>query len=185
MYFEHIIYSAAIAIIVGLIFLRYTGRDQAWVIIPISLIPDIDHVNNIVWDWGWLPVQQKIVPLFEIGLFHNLMGALILSIPIIVVLLLFKVRFTDAVIYTVIGLAAHMFEDWLVYPATYHFLYPINTVAYGLNIITETADLGFAGSQVLLVGLFILVVAICLRYYLLSNGWIMKKEEIEGVEKCS
>lgn len=185
MYFEHIIYSAAIAIIVGLIFLRYTGREQAWVIIPISLIPDIDHVNNIIWDWGLLPLSQKIIPIFYIGLLHNLMGVIVLFIPIVAVLLLFKVKFTDALIYTVIGLAAHQFEDYLVYPATYHFLYPINSEAYGLNIIPETADLGFAGSQVLLVGLFILAVVIGIRYYLLSNGWIMKKEEIDGVEKCS
>jgi membrane-bound metal-dependent hydrolase YbcI (DUF457 family) len=185
MYLEHIIYSAAIAIIVGLVFLRYTGRDQAWVIIPISLIPDIDHINNIIWDWGLLPVPHKLVPIFDIGLFHNIMGVVILSIFVIAILSLVKMRFTDALIYSVIGLSAHLFEDYLVYPATYHFLYPLNTNPYGLNLIPENADMGFAGTQVLIVGILFLSFAICLRYYLNSNGWVLKKENNDGVEKCS
>lgn len=186
MYFEHIIYSAAIAIIVGLIFLRYTSRDQAWVIIPISLIPDIDHVNNIIWDWKWLPLPQKLVPFLSIGVLHNILGALIIASLVIAVLLLFKMKVTDAIIYTTIGLTAHMFEDYLVYPpASYQFLYPLNSVKYGINLIPETADLGFAGTQVLIVGLLFLAFAICLRYYLSSNGWLTKKEELSQGEECS
>jgi membrane-bound metal-dependent hydrolase YbcI (DUF457 family) len=177
MYFEHIIYSAAIAIIVGLIFLRYTGRDQAWVIIPISLLPDIDHINNIIWDFGLLPVPQKLVPFLDIGLLHNLMGVAIISVFVVAILSLVKMRFTDAIIYSVIGLTAHLFEDYLVYPATYHFLYPINSAPYGLNIIPETSDMIIAGSQVLIVGLIFFASAICLRYYLMSNGWLHKKED--------
>jgi membrane-bound metal-dependent hydrolase YbcI (DUF457 family) len=177
MYFEHIIYSAAIAIIVGLIFLRYTGRDQAWVIIPISLLPDIDHINNIIWDFGLLPVPQKLVPFLDIGLLHNLMGVAIISVFVVAILSLVKMRFTDAIIYSVIGLTAHLFEDYLVYPATYHFLYPLNSVSYGLNAIPEKVDLIIASSQVLIVGLALLAFALCLRYYLTSNGWLHKKED--------
>jgi hypothetical protein len=41
-YIEHIIYSAALAVIVGMIFSRYTGRDPSWIIIALAFVPDID-----------------------------------------------------------------------------------------------------------------------------------------------
>ena len=41
-FLEHLIYSAALAVIVGMIFSRTTGRDPSWIIIAVALVPDID-----------------------------------------------------------------------------------------------------------------------------------------------
>jgi hypothetical protein len=41
---EHLIYSTAIAIIAGMIWYKYTGRDPSWIIIASAYAPDFDIV---------------------------------------------------------------------------------------------------------------------------------------------
>ena len=48
MLLEHLIYSAALALIVGIIFMHYTKRDPTWIIILMTIMPDVDYVVNKV-----------------------------------------------------------------------------------------------------------------------------------------
>ena len=43
---EHFIYSAALAILVGMVFYQYTRRDPSWIIIICALVPDLDVIAN-------------------------------------------------------------------------------------------------------------------------------------------
>ena len=44
MLFEHLIYSTAIAIIAGMLWYKYTGRDPSWIIIASAFAPDFNIV---------------------------------------------------------------------------------------------------------------------------------------------
>jgi len=46
MLLEHLIYSAALALIVGIFFVRYTKRDPTWIIVLMTIAPDVDYVVN-------------------------------------------------------------------------------------------------------------------------------------------
>jgi hypothetical protein len=48
MLFEHWIYSTAIAIIVGMLYHKFTGRDYFLIIIASAYAPDIDVIANTV-----------------------------------------------------------------------------------------------------------------------------------------
>ena len=52
MLFEHWIYSIAIAIIVGMIYYRFTGRDYSWIIIASAYIPDSDMFIDTIKEEG-------------------------------------------------------------------------------------------------------------------------------------
>ncbi len=49
MILEHWIYSTAIAIIMGMIYYKYTGRDHLWIIIGSSYAPDMDVIADSVF----------------------------------------------------------------------------------------------------------------------------------------
>ena len=42
---EHLLYSAALAVIVDMIFSRSMGRDLLWIIIAVAFEPDIDFAR--------------------------------------------------------------------------------------------------------------------------------------------
>ena len=176
MYIEHLIYSAALAIIIGMVFLRYTGRDQAWLIVPISLVPDLDHLNNIIWELGMMDSPQRLIPYLSIGWFHNLLGVITISIGIAALLSQFKIRFFDAMIYSLIGCSAHLFADYISYPPSYSFLYPLSPTKYGINILPETGNAIIGDTTIIGIGLIVLCISIGVRYYVTSNGLTTKKD---------
>lgn len=178
MYLEHILYSAALAIVVGTIMIKYGRKDMAWLIIPISLIPDIDHFNHVLWDYGLLPFYTYLIPYLKIGMFHTFAAIVVFTIIVSIVLWkVVKVPFYDAVIYSAVGYTAHLLEDYFVYPPAYPMLYPFTTKLYGNNFIPETGDIfGVAGTQVLGMGLVLLMVAIGIRFYSEDSGWIKVKD---------
>jgi len=45
---EHIIYSAALAILVGMVFYLSTGRDPSWILLVCAWAPDLDEIANPV-----------------------------------------------------------------------------------------------------------------------------------------
>ena len=174
MYLEHLIYSAALAIIVGMVFLRFTGRNQAWLIIPISLIPDLDHINNIIWELGIMDYPHRLIPYFSIGWFHNLLGITAISIGVAALLSQFKLRFIDVMIYSLIGCSSHLIEDYIAYPPSYQFLYPFSSSEYGINILSETGNVIIGDTTIIGIGLLLLGISIGIRYYATNNGWIIK-----------
>ena len=176
---EHIIYSAALAILVGMIFYRFTGRDSSWIIILCAWIPDIDLIaNGVLNRFGFTLLFEghKITH----GVFHNIAMMVIFGILVAFLLNPFGIRFFDALFFAVIGFGAHLFEDALVYKAGYPYLWPFlsKDLGFGLlpNILTEENYFrdffGIANTYVLIVGLVVLLVAIIIRTYAEGPAWI-------------
>ena len=65
------------------------------------------------------------------GDLHNILLLIGFSVLFATVLHLFGIRFTDALICSAVGIAAHFIEDALVYHPAYAFLWPITTQTFG------------------------------------------------------
>ncbi len=176
---EHIIYSAALAILVGMLFYRFTGRDSSWIIILCAWIPDIDLIANSVL------TRSGFTLLFEghritHGVFHNIAIMVIFGILVAFLLHPFGIRFFDAFFFAVIGFGAHLVEDALVYKAGYPFLWPFSSEDLGIgllpNILSEEKYFrnffGIANSDVVIVGVVFLLVALLIRTYWEGSTWI-------------
>ena len=169
MYIEHIFYSAALAVIIGMVFSRYTGRDPSWIIIAVAFVPDIDSILER------LPVllPRIIVPGTILhGDFHTIPALIVFSLLIATVLQGFGIRFIDGLLCSAIGIAAHFFEDALVYNPSYTFLWPITSHTFRLGILEGPRNLfGIANSSVLLIGIILLVLAVLVRTHVEGTGW--------------
>ena len=176
---EHIVYSTALAIIVGMLCLRYTGRDVSWIIIVLAWAPDTDL---------FISTLLRIVRFrhrfdgFTIvhGTFHNIAAMVIFAVVIMLILHPFGIRYLDAFVLSIIGFGAHLIEDALVYPHGYMLLWPLYQSNVGLgwllasaNEETYTADFfHIANTQVLFIGLVLLLIAILIRARYEGSGWI-------------
>lgn len=176
---EHILYSSAIAIILGMVFLHYTGRDYSWIIILCSWAPDLDMaVNPILSRLGFtlLYSGHRIAH----GDFHNLAIMVIFGIGMAFLLRPLGIRLLDSFVYSVIGFGAHLFEDALVFKVGYRFLWPFSSKIMGLGLLTHIQSeeyyinnfFGIANTGVLIIGLVLLSAAIIIRTYVEGGTWI-------------
>ena len=176
---EHIIYSTAIAILVGMLYFNYTGRDHSWIIILYAWAPDIDLLVNPVLNrlgFTFLYVGHRITH----GDFHNIAIMVIFGILMAFLLHPFGIKFVDGFFFSVIGFGAHLFEDALVYKVGYPFLWPLSLKVMGLGLLTEMQSeeyyirnfFGIANTGVLITGLIFLSVAILIRTYFEGKTWI-------------
>jgi hypothetical protein len=176
---EHIIYSTAIAILVGMLFYRFTGRDSSWIIILVAFVPDIDFIaNRVLTTFGFTLLFEghRITH----GVFHNIAIMVIFGILMALLLHPFGIRFFDALFFTIIGFGAHLFEDALVYKVGYPYLWPFSSEDLGIgllpNIISEENYFrnffGIASTEVLIVGVVFLLVALIIRTYVEGSTWI-------------
>ncbi len=173
---EHIIYSTAIAIIVGMVYYRYTKREYPWIIIASAYAPDIDiaadsllRMLNITLLISGRPIQH--------GDFHNLAALILYAFLISMLLKLISIRFMDAFVFSGIGFGAHIFEDMLISPLNqgYAVLLPLSDKKIGLGLLKENPDLyGIADSEVLIIGILLLEMCIILRILLEGKGWIKR-----------
>jgi hypothetical protein len=176
---EHIIYSVALAILVGMLFYRFTGRDSSWIIILCAWVPDIDLIANGVL------TRSGFTLLFEghrisHGVFHNIAIMVIFGILVAFLLHPFGIRFFDAFFFAVIGFGAHLVEDALVYKVGYPYLWPFSSEDLGIgllpNILSEEnyfrTFFGIANTEVLIIGLVFLLVALLIRTYWEGSTWI-------------
>jgi membrane-bound metal-dependent hydrolase YbcI (DUF457 family) len=167
-FIEHIIYSAALAVIVGMIFSRSIGRDPSLIIIAIAFVPDIDFDLEIIQKWAWLDSPCRI----HHGDLHNVLFLVVFSLLLAGVLRYFGIRFIDGLICSAIGIAVHFFEDILVLNPAYAFLWPYSTKIFGLGIMDKTRNLfGIANSTVLLAGIILLAGAVLLRTLIEGTDW--------------
>jgi hypothetical protein len=175
---EHLVYSAALAILVGMLFFRFTGRDSSWIIILLSFAPDIDFFATILH-------RFRITVFFEgnaayHGMFHNIGAMFIFGIIFALVLYAFEVRFFDALFFSLIGFGAHLVEDALVYSEGYAFLWPLSHQTLGLGWITSAASeesyranfFHIANTDVLFIGVVFLLIAMFIRTRVEGSGWI-------------
>jgi hypothetical protein len=178
MLLEHLIYSAALALIVGIIFMHYTKRDPTWIIILMTIMPDVDYVVNKVM----LAIGFNYPVIINHGDFHNLVGLTVFCVLGALVFHKFGVRFGDALLCSIIGYLAHFLEDYIVYPPAYCYFYPFSFRDYGINLIPETANLIVVGSEVLIPGIIIFCIALYLRKMYDGDGLAMHRYVIESID---
>jgi len=176
---EHIVYSTALAILIGMLFHKYTGRDCSWIIILCAWAPDIDLIaNGVLTRFGFTLLFEghKI----SHGVFHTIAMMVIFGIMVAFLLHPFGLRFFDAFLFSVIGFGAHLVEDILVYSVAYPVLWPFSSedLGWGLlpNILTEEEYVRdffrIANTEMLIVGVVFLLVAIIIRTYVEGPKWI-------------
>jgi hypothetical protein len=167
-YIEHIIYSAALAVIIGMIFSRYTGRDPSWIIIAIAFVPDIDYALSEIHEWTRLDVPFDI----HHGDLHNVLFLMVFSLLFAGVLRYFGIRFVDGLICSAIGIAAHFCEDLLVFNPAYAFLWPFTSKIFSWGILKGHLNFfEIANSTVLLIGIILFCGALLLRTRIEGTGW--------------
>lgn len=159
---EHIFYSGAIAILIGMVFYKYTGRDSSWIVILCAWAPDLD--------------------LFLLhGAFHNIAFMIIFGMFMAFLLKSFGIKFLDAFFFSVIGFGMHLFEDAMVFDVAYPFLWPFSTINKGLELFPDAISssgryianfLRIANTEILIVGLLFLLLAIIIRTYFEGPTWI-------------
>jgi hypothetical protein len=177
MLFEHVIYSAALAILVGMVFYHYTGRDSSWIIILCAWAPDAEGILDIILrtvgfnlDWAYI---------FNI-VFHTVAAMIIFGLIMAFLLQIFGMRFADVFFFSIIGYGAHLLEDAVVYKSGYFYLWPFVWKRLGIglipNIFSEETYVrnffGIANADVFIIGMAFLLVAIVIRTWYEGPAWI-------------
>jgi hypothetical protein len=179
MIIEHLFYSAAIAIIVGMLYYKITGRDYSWIIIFCALVPDFDVIaNKFLNKFGLLLVFEGQTSYH--GTFHNVAMMVIFGIIVAFLLLPFGIKFFDSAFFLIIGFGAHLFEDALVYKSGYKFLWPLSSQAMGIGLLPDIMNeenyirdfFGIANTEILLIGSMFLIIAVTVRTYFDGPTWI-------------
>ena len=160
MFIEYLIYSAALAVIVGMFFSRFKGTDPSWIIIAVAFVPEIDFVLQELRKIPGITLPFVI----RHGDFHNILALIFFSLVIAAAASAIGMWFPDAFVCAVIGIAAHFFEDALIADPAYRFFWPFSLENSGIGIMTETRDIfGIANSEVLVIGILLLALALCMR----------------------
>ena len=175
---EHLVYTSALAVITGMLFFRFTGRDTSWIIILVSYAPDLDKVAEAVLHH--LRIGAFSGHNVPNGIFHNIAAMVVFGVIVAFLLHPLGIRYFDAFLFTVIGFGAHLFEDALVYPAGYAYFWPFSGEKTGLGWLPvggseEIYNANFfhiANAEVLFIGLCIFLVAILIRTRIDGPGWI-------------
>jgi membrane-bound metal-dependent hydrolase YbcI (DUF457 family) len=180
MIIEHIFYSAALAVLVGMIFYRYTGRDPSWIIIICSLAPDMDELANPLLRRLGIRLLLDGSPI-QHGTFHNIAFMVVFGIAVAFLLHPFGLKFLDSLFLSLLGFWAHLIEDALVYDPGWNILWPISSQEVGFGLLPRIingerykADFFYlADSDVLIIGVLLLLAAILIRtYFERSFSWI-------------
>ena len=176
MLFEHWIYSLAIAIFVGMVYFKFTGRDYAWLIVASAYVPDMDIVADAALKKVGITVLLYGNPIRH-GDFHNIAFLLLFAVSVALLLHPLGIRLVDSFLFAGIGFGAHLFEDALIANPSYPFLWPLSTETFGIGIFTYSYDwYGIANTDVLFVGLMLVLLAAMLRtaYEGVGLRWITR-----------
>jgi hypothetical protein len=176
---EHLVYTTAIAVIAGMLAFHYTGRDASWIVILCTYLPDLDKIGDSLLNRIGFTVLFEGHTIHH-GTFHTIAAMIIFGVIIAFLLHPFGVRFFDAMIFAIIGSGAHLFEDALVYPSNYMYLWPFSRERLGLAWLPvggseESYSANFfhlANTEVLFIGLIVLFIAIIVRTRVEGSGWI-------------
>jgi membrane-bound metal-dependent hydrolase YbcI (DUF457 family) len=166
---EHLVYSAAIAI---LIYTVYRKKECLYIIIGSAYAPDTDIIaDHILKKIGItvLVYGQHI----KHGDFHNMLIMILYATLIALLLNTINIKMKDVFILANIGFGAHLFEDALVFNPGYRFFWPISDKIYGIGLMANYnghADFfGVANIKVLVVGIILVILAICIKYIYDNN----------------
>jgi hypothetical protein len=174
MLFEHLIYSAAIAIMAGMVYYRSVGRDHSLIIIASAYAPDIDIIADPLLRKMGISLMLTGLPIVH-GNFHNIAFMIVYSVIVAFFLHPIGIRFTDSLVFVGLGFAAHLFEDALVFNPAYSFFWPITNRNFGIGLFDYSANLyGIADSGVLMVGMILIGFSAILRTAFEGTGWIRR-----------
>lgn len=176
---EHLVFTAAVAVLAGMISFRLTGRDSSWIVILVSYAPDLDKVLDPVLNGIGFTVLFEGHTIHH-GTLHTVAGMVVFGVVMAFLLNPVGIRFFDTFIFTTIGYGAHLLEDALVYSANYMYLWPFSLEKLGLawlpmNGSEESYNASLfhlANTEVLLIGLAFLLLACLVRTRIEGSGWI-------------
>ncbi len=178
MLFEHLIYSTAIAIIAGMLWYKYTGRDPSWIIIASAFAPDLDMFAGYIFKQFDIGMLINGIPLHH-GNFHNIAVLLLYAAVVALLLRTIGMRFKDSFIFAAIGFGAHIFEDVQVYNPGYAFLWPLSAHVFGIGIVEYKPDwYGIANTEVLIAGVIAMILCGTIRMIYEGNHGL--KRTING-----
>jgi len=100
--FEHLIYSTAIAIIAGMLWYKYKGRDPSWIIIASAFAPDLDIFAGELFKKLDMNILINGAPISH-GDFHNIAFLLLFASAAALVLRLAGMRLGDSFLFADIG----------------------------------------------------------------------------------
>ena len=95
MLFEHWIYSTAIAILVGMVYYKFTGRDYSWIIIASAYAPDVDMAADIALKKIGITVLVYGSPISH-GNFHNIAVLLVYAVSVALLLHPIGIKLVDS-----------------------------------------------------------------------------------------
>ena len=171
MFFEHWIYSLAIAIFVGMVYFKFTGRDYAWLIVASAYVPDMDMAADAVLKKVGVTVLLYGNPIRH-GDFHNILFLLLFAVSVALLLHPLGIKLVDSFLFAGIGFGAHLFEDALVANPAYPFLWPFSLQRFGIGFFNYTLDWhGIANTEVLFVGVLLVLLAATVRTAYEGVGW--------------
>jgi len=145
-----------------MVFYNYTRRDTSWIIVLCAWAPDLDLFLNH-------------------GDFHNISFMIIFGVFLAFILTSFGIIFVDAFFFSVVGFGAHLLEDAMVYDIAYPFLWSFLTNSHGLDLFPDVIStrgyyiasfFRIANTEILIIGLLFLVLAIIIRTYFVGMTWI-------------
>jgi hypothetical protein len=176
---EHLVFTAAIAVLVGMISFRLTGRDSSWIVVLVSYAPDLDKISDAILNGIGFTVLFEGHTIHH-GTFHTVAAMVIFAVIIAFLLHPLGIPTLDSFIFTLIGFCAHLFEDALVYPANYMYLWPFSRQKLGLAWLPVTGSeesynanfFHLANTEVLLIGLIFLILALLVRTRVAGSSWI-------------
>jgi hypothetical protein len=170
MLIEHLYYSIALAVVVGMLSYRFFGRDASWVIVACAFAPDLDYLFD--YDFLGTTVTVAGVSLYH-GMLHNVWSLLVFAVLAGALLRVAGIAFLEGTILAGIGYAAHLAEDALVYNAGYPFFWPVLPGFDGIGLLPSVRDFyGLANTEVLVIGLLLMLVAMMLRTVVEGPGWV-------------
>ncbi|MDG6257133.1 MAG: metal-dependent hydrolase [Methanomicrobiaceae archaeon] len=173
---EHLIYSAAIAVIIGMVYSRYTGRDPSWIIVISAFAPDIDTLPDPLYSWSGVAITLN-GNLVQHGDFHSILALGTYALLMGVFLMPLGIRLWEGMLFAGIGFGAHLFEDALVYEVSYALFWPFSDQKCGIGLFNYSRDFyGIADTQVLIIGLVLLGGAVALRK-VLDRDWLSWRTE--------
>jgi len=177
LYFEHAIYTSAICVLLGLVYETYTTRNPVWIVWFSMLIPDSDFVVQTVLH-SINPYEPLLI---NHGDLHNFF--FVFCIAVVGGWYIWKhtnISFGDGFFCISLGACLHMAEDALVNGTRYHFYRPFSERGWYQGFILEPwndivfANNVIASTNVIIIGVVLLVIAILIRGKLQGYKWIRK-----------
>lgn len=176
MLIEHLLYAIALAIILGMIYERYTDINPAWIIVLVAFLPDSDYVVREGLELVF-PAKRALI---QHGDFHNIVMLLVFTVFVgYLISRISHIKLDDAMFCVFIGVLLHFVCDAFVYTMSYPFFAPISSISaeVGFFIAKENVRIGMfpiVSTNIFTSGILVLTAAVAIRIYIQGFGWLIK-----------